>query len=311
VPRPTAASGNKAPEAVPRPGDVTLLEIYLRQMGDLTPLSREQEVALAKRIERAGNKREARKARGELVKANLRLVIWIARRYINKGVLYLDLIQEGNIGLMKAVDKFEWRRGYRFSTYAAWWIRHYITQAVANQGRTVRIPLREIDKINKLRRVARNLAGEMGHQPTLEQIAGELDIPAEKVHSLLSTSRKILSLDMPVSDEKNLVLGDLIPNPSAPSPADEVAAGELAEQTRDALSILTPRERKVLRLRFGIDEKSDHTLEEVGEDFGVSRERIRQIQTKALIKIKKTRHGKRLKSFTGEGKIDTRDPSNS
>jgi RNA polymerase primary sigma factor len=275
--------------------DLRTADRKIREIKDETKLTVEQLRVQYEAIRQG--ERKAERAKSELVEANLRLVVSIAKKYTNRGLQFLDLIQEGNIGLMKAVDKFEYKRGYKFSTYATWWIRQAITRAIADQARTIRIPVHMIETINKLIRTSRYLVQEIGREPTPEEIAEKMELPLDKVRKVLKIAKEPISLETPIGEEEDSHLGDFIEDKTLVSPSDAVINMNLAEQTRKVLATLTPREEKVLRMRFGIGEKSDHTLEEVGQDFEVTRERIRQIEAKALRKLRHPSRSKRLRSF--------------
>ena len=266
------------------------VRMYLKEIGKVSLLSADEEIELAKRMEKGD---EAAKKR--LAEANLRLVVSIAKRYVGRGMLFLDLIQEGNLGLIKAVEKFDYRKGYKFSTYATWWIRQAITRAIADQARTIRIPVHMVETINKLIRVSRQLLQELGREPTPEEIAEEMDMPVDRVREILKISQEPVSLETPIGEEEDSHLGDFIQDDNVPVPADAAAFTLLKEQLVEVLSTLTDREQKVLRLRFGLDDGRARTLEEVGKEFNVTRERIRQIEAKALRKLRHPSRSRTLK----------------
>ena len=268
------------------------VRMYLKEIGKVPLLSAEEEIELAKRMEKGD---EAAKKR--LAEANLRLVVSIAKRYVGRGMLFLDLIQEGNLGLIKAVEKFDYRKGYKFSTYATWWIRQAITRAIADQARTIRIPVHMVETINKLIRVSRQLLQELGREPTPEEIAKEMDMSVERVREILKISQEPVSLETPIGEEEDSHLGDFIQDDNVPVPADAAAFTLLKEQLVEVLSTLTDREQKVLRLRFGLDDGRARTLEEVGKEFNVTRERIRQIEAKALRKLRHPSRSRKLKDY--------------
>ena len=268
------------------------VRMYLKEIGKIPLLSAEEEVELAKGIEE-GNEESKRK----LAEANLRLVVSIAKRYVGRGMLFLDLIQEGNLGLIKAVEKFDHRKGFKFSTYATWWIRQAITRAIADQARTIRIPVHMVETINKLIRVSRQLLQELGREPLPEEIAEEMNLSEDKVREILKIAQEPVSLETPIGEEEDSHLGDFIPDDDAPAPAEAAAFTMLREQLVDVLDTLTPREEKVLRLRFGLDDGRVRTLEEVGREFNVTRERIRQIEAKALRKLRHPSRSKKLKDY--------------
>lgn len=268
------------------------VRMYLKEIGRVPLLSAEDEVELAKRIEQGDEE-----AKRRLTEANLRLVVSIAKRYVGRGMLFLDLIQEGNMGLIKAVEKFDHTKGYKFSTYATWWIRQAITRAIADQARTIRIPVHMVETINKLIRVSRQLLQELGREPTPEEIAKEMELSTDKVREIMKIAQEPVSLETPIGEEDDSHLGDFIEDQEALSPADAAAYELLKEQLEDVLDTLTEREENVLRLRFGLDDGRTRTLEEVGKVFGVTRERIRQIEAKALRKLRHPSRSKRLKDF--------------
>jgi len=286
------------------------VRMYLREIGRVPLLSAEQEIALAKRMERGKAEREkprnqqslrtlydAEEAQRQLTEANLRLVVSVAKKYIGRGMNLLDLIQEGNIGLIRAVEKFDYNRGFKFSTYATWWIRQAITRAIADQARTIRIPVHMVETINRLIRTSRRLLQEMGHEPSAEEIAAEMQITPEKVREIIKVSQEPVSLETPIGEEDDSHLGDFLEDHAALAPADAASHQLLKEQVKDALCSLTQREQEVLRLRFGLDDGRSRTLEEVGKEFRVTRERIRQIEAKALRKLRHPSRSRRLKDY--------------
>jgi RNA polymerase primary sigma factor len=277
------------------PEGITLddpVRMYLKEIGRVPLLSSEDEVELARRIERGDEE-----AKRRLAEANLRLVVSIAKKYVGRGMLFLDLIQEGNLGLIKAVEKFDYRKGYKFSTYATWWIRQAITRAIADQARTIRIPVHMVETINKLIRVSRQLLQELGREPTPEEIATQMGIPVERVRDIMKIAQEPVSLETPIGEEEDSHLGDFIEDQEAPAPAEAASFLLLKEQLEEVLETLSPREKRVLRLRFGLDDGRARTLEEVGQVFGVTRERIRQIEAKALRKLRHPSRSKKLKDY--------------
>ena len=268
------------------------VRMYLKEIGKVPLLSAEEEIELAKKMEQGDEN-----AKKRLAEANLSLVVSIAKRYVGRGMLFLDLIQEGNLGLIKAVEKFDYRKGYKFSTYATWWIRQAITRAIADQARTIRIPVHMVETINKLIRVSRQLLQELGREPTPEEIAEEMDMPVDRVREILKISQEPVSLETPIGEEEDSHLGDFIQDDNVPVPADAAAFTLLKEQLVEVLGTLTEREQKVLRLRFGLDDGRARTLEEVGKEFNVTRERIRQIEAKALRKLRHPSRSRKLKDY--------------
>lgn len=267
------------------------VRMYLREIGRVSLLTYEEEVSLAKRVEK-GDK----KAREKLINANLRLVVSIAKKYVNRGLTLLDLIEEGNIGLMRAVAKYDWRRGYKFSTYATWWIRQAITRAIADQARTIRIPVHMVETINKFNRISRKLMQELGREPAPEEVALEMEVPVEKVREIIKVSQEPASLEAPVGEEEDSRLGDFIQDAAA-SPSDQATQALLKDHIREMLDTLSPREAKVLEYRFGLEDGKQRTLEEVGKEFGVTRERIRQIEAKAIRKLRHPTRAKKLRDY--------------
>ena len=268
------------------------VRMYLKEIGKVSLLTADEEIELAKRMEQGDED-----AKKRLAVANLRLVVSIAKRYVGRGMLFLDLIQEGNLGLIKAVEKFDYRKGYKFSTYATWWIRQAITRAIADQARTIRIPVHMVETINKLIRVSRQLLQELGREPTPEEIAEEMKMPVDRVREILKISQEPVSLETPIGEEEDSHLGDFIQDDNVPVPADAAAFTLLKEQLIEVLGTLTEREQKVLRLRFGLDDGRARTLEEVGKEFNVTRERIRQIEAKALRKLRHPSRSRKLKDY--------------
>jgi RNA polymerase primary sigma factor len=268
------------------------VRMYLKEIGKVPLLSPEVEIELAERIEQGDQT-----AKKKLAEANLRLVVSIAKRYVGRGMLFLDLIQEGNLGLIKAVEKFDYRKGFKFSTYATWWIRQAITRAIADQARTIRIPVHMVETINKLIRVSRQLLQELGREPQPEEVAKVMEMPVDKVREIMKIAQEPVSLETPIGEEEDSHLGDFIPDDDAPAPAEAAAFTMLKEQLINVLDTLTPREEKVLRLRFGLDDGRARTLEEVGKEFNVTRERIRQIEAKALRKLRHPSRSKKLKDY--------------
>ena len=268
------------------------VRMYLKEIGKVPLLSAEEEIELAKRMENGDQN-----AKKRLAEANLRLVVSIAKRYVGRGMLFLDLIQEGNLGLIKAVEKFDYRKGYKFSTYATWWIRQAITRAIADQARTIRIPVHMVETINKLIRVSRQLLQELGREPSPEEIAAEMDMPVERVREIFKISQEPVSMETPIGEEEDSHLGDFIEDDNVPAPAEAAAFTLLKEQLDEVLSTLTDREQKVLRLRFGLEDGRARTLEEVGKEFKVTRERIRQIEAKALRKLRHPSRSRKLKDY--------------
>ncbi|MBO4901139.1 MAG: RNA polymerase sigma factor RpoD [Lachnospiraceae bacterium] len=271
------------------------VRMYLKEIGKVPLLSADEEIELAQAMERGGE--EGEEAKKKLAEANLRLVVSIAKRYVGRGMLFLDLIQEGNLGLIKAVEKFDYHKGYKFSTYATWWIRQAITRAIADQARTIRIPVHMVETINKLIRVSRQLLQELGREPTPEEIGAEMGMPVERVREILKISQEPVSLETPIGEEEDSHLGDFIQDDNVPVPADAAAFTLLKEQLVEVLGTLTEREQKVLRLRFGLDDGRARTLEEVGKEFNVTRERIRQIEAKALRKLRHPSRSRKLKDY--------------
>ena len=325
APRPEPAPGdNVRPDRVGEGGVSDPVRMYLKEIGKVPLLTGAQEVSLAQRIEQgllASEQMEAavnglspeekdrlsatvvdgHRAKRQLIEANLRLVVSIAKRYVGRGMLLLDLIQEGNLGLMRAVEKFDYTKGFKFSTYATWWIRQAITRAIADQARTIRIPVHMVETINKVTRVQRQMLQELGREPTVEELGEKLGMPPERVREIQRISQEPVSLEAPVGDEDDSLLGDFVEDPGAIAPADAAARALLTEAVEEALEQLSDRERRVVRLRFGLDDGQLHTLEEVGKEFGVTRERIRQIESKTLAKLRHPTRSQRLRDYLDEG----------
>jgi RNA polymerase primary sigma factor len=286
-------------ESIPVPDNVSIndpVRLYLKEIGKVPLLTAEEEIEIAKRME-SEDKEIREKAKKDLAEANLRLVVSIAKRYVGRGMSFLDLIQEGNLGLIKAVEKFDYTKGYKFSTYATWWIRQAITRAIADQARTIRIPVHMVETINKLIRVSRQLLQELGREPTPAEIGEEMGFTEDKVREILKIAQDPVSLETPIGEEEDSHLGDFIPDDDAPAPAEAASYALLKEQLMEVLETLTEREEKVLRLRFGLDDGRARTLEEVGKEFNVTRERIRQIEAKALRKLRHPSRSKKLKDY--------------
>ncbi len=273
------------------------VRMYLKEIGKVPLLSGDEELELARAMVEGETEEERDAAKQKLVEANLRLVVSIAKRYVGRGMFFLDLIQEGNLGLMKAVEKFDYTKGYKFSTYATWWIRQAITRAIADQARTIRIPVHMVETINKVLRVSRQLLQELGHEATPEEIAEVMNIPAEKVRETMKIAQEPVSLETPIGEEEDSHLGDFIPDDDAPAPAEAASYAMLREHLDEVLHTLTPREMQVLKLRFGFDDGRTRTLEEVGKEFNITRERIRQIEAKALRKLRHPSRAKKLKDY--------------
>ena len=274
------------------------VKVYLKEIGRVPLLTPDEEVQLALDIQKGG--KDGERAKQRLSEANLRLVVSIAKRYVGRGMQFLDLIQEGNLGLIKAVEKFDHTKGFKFSTYATWWIRQAITRAIADQARTIRIPVHMVETINKVKKVSSQLLHENGHEPSAEEIAERLDMPVDKVREIMRVAQEPVSLETPIGEEEDSHLGDFIPDEEAPVPAEAASQTLLKEQLADVLKTLTPREEKVLRLRFGLEDGRPRTLEEVGKEFNVTRERIRQIEAKALRKLRHPSRAKRLRDYLDE-----------